>query len=154
MWGGGRILYRIDDLKSISLKNNGIQTCIQSAWNSKKTGFSLSPKRVTVKIDMNPCLGNLPQMITTNSSKKNIVGSHSSIKVYFMPTRGRRGPRIMGRESRMLGRELPSLFMENEGFVNFLGKMWRGGREGEGIGVDGDELDWPLLSILFLWNHS
>ena len=28
-----------------------------------------------MNIDMNPCMGNLPQMITTNSSQKNIVGS-------------------------------------------------------------------------------
>ncbi len=107
-----------------------------------------------MNINMNPCMGNLPQMITTNSSQKTIVGSHTSIKVYFMPSRGRRGPRIMGREGRMLGRELPSLFMKEESFVNFLGKMWRGGREGVRIGVDGDGVNWPLLSILFLWNHT
>ena len=33
----------------------------------------------------------------------------------------------MGREVRILGRELPSLFMENEGFMDFLGKGWSGG---------------------------
>ncbi len=95
-------------------------------------------------------------MITTNNSQKNIIESHSSIKIYFMPSRGRRGPRIMSREDRMLGRELPSLFMEEESFVNFLGKMWKGGwgGRGGGIGVDGDGEDWSLLSILFLWNHT
>ena len=61
----------------------------------------------------------------------------------------------MSMEGRMLGRELPSLFMEKEGFMDFLGKMWRGGggREEVGIGVNGNGVDWPLLSILFLWNY-
>jgi hypothetical protein len=86
-------------------------------------------------------MSDFPQVITTDSSQENIVGSHSSIKIYFMPSRWRRGPRFMGREVRILGRELPSLFMENEGFMDFLGKKWGGGGGGvgeEGIGVDSE----------------
>jgi hypothetical protein len=49
----------------------------------------------------------------------------------------------MGREGRILGGELPSLFMEKEGFMDFLGKKWGGGGGvgEEGIGVDSEEDD-------------
>jgi hypothetical protein len=39
----------------------------------------------------------------------------------------------MGREGRMLGGELPSLFMEEEGFMDFLGKK---------LGGSGGGRDW------------
>ena len=65
-----------------------------------------------MNFDLNPCMGDCPHMITTNSSQINIIRSHSSIKVDFMPSRRRGGPRFVGGNGGLLGGVVPSLMVE------------------------------------------
>jgi hypothetical protein len=111
-------------LESISLKNNGIQTGSKSTRNSKKTSFGLCPKRVAMRININPSMSNPSHMITTNSSQINIIRPHSNIKINLMPSRGRGGPWFMCGDSGLLGGEFPSLLVEEESFVYFIGNVW------------------------------
>ena len=82
---------------------------------------------------LNPCMGNRLHMITTNSSQINIIRSHSSIKIDFMPSRRRGGgPRFMSEKVGLLGGVVPSLMVEEECFLNLMSKEWGGG--GKGVG--------------------
>jgi hypothetical protein len=131
-----RILYGGNNVESIAVKNDVVESNGKSIVDGMKGYFGFGPERISWWGDINPSMSDTSNVVPTDGCKVSIRRTNSGIKVYFVPTKGGRGPALVGGNFVMCVGGFPSFLLLNEYAANITakGKGRLGGWKGRGNG--------------------